>query len=49
MTEEVLLQGCLKNDASAQQELYQRYSPKMLSVSGFIQILLGLVLWTVLF
>ena len=32
MTEEVLLQGCLKNDATAQQELYQRYSPKMLSV-----------------
>ncbi len=32
MTEEVLLQGCLENDASAQQELYQRYSPKMLSV-----------------
>ena len=32
MTEEVLLQGCIKNDASAQQELYQRCSPKMLSV-----------------
>jgi len=32
MTEEVLLQGCIKNDATAQQELYQRYSPKMLSV-----------------
>ena len=32
MTEEVLLQGCIANDASAQQELYQRYSPKMLSV-----------------
>ena len=32
MTEEVLLQGCIVNDASAQQELYQRYSPKMLSV-----------------
>ena len=32
MTEEVLLQGCLNNDATAQQELYQRYSPKMLSV-----------------
>lgn len=32
MTEEVLLQGCLKNDATAQHELYQRYSPKMLSV-----------------
>lgn len=32
MTEEVLLQGCLNNDAYAQQELYYRYSPKMLSV-----------------
>ena len=32
MTEEMLLQGCLKNDASAQQELYYRFSPKMLSV-----------------
>ena len=32
MTDEVLLQGCLKNDAYAQQELYYKYSPKMLSV-----------------
>lgn len=32
MTEEVLLQGCLNNDATAQQELFHRYSPKMLSV-----------------
>jgi RNA polymerase sigma-70 factor (ECF subfamily) len=32
MTEEMLLSGCLKNDAIAQQELYYRYSPKMLSV-----------------
>ena len=32
MTEEVLLQGCLQNDATAQQELYMKYSPKMLSV-----------------
>lgn len=32
MTEELLLQACLKNDASAQHEMYQRYSPKMLSV-----------------
>lgn len=32
MTEELLLQGCYRNDAMAQQELYQRYSPKMLSV-----------------
>jgi RNA polymerase sigma-70 factor (ECF subfamily) len=32
MTEELILQGCQKNDAAAQQVLYQRYSPKMLSV-----------------
>lgn len=32
MTEEALLTGCLQNDASAQRELYSRYSPKMLSV-----------------
>jgi RNA polymerase sigma factor (sigma-70 family) len=32
MTEELLLQGCLQKDAIAQQELYQRYSPKMLTV-----------------
>jgi len=32
MTDEVLLQGCLKNDAYAQQELYYKYSPKMLTV-----------------
>lgn len=32
MTEEALLTGCLQNDASAQRELYARYSPKMLSV-----------------
>ena len=32
MTEEVLLQGCLHKDAGAQQEFYNRYSPKMLSV-----------------
>jgi RNA polymerase sigma-70 factor (ECF subfamily) len=32
MTEEVLLQGCLHKDAVAQQEFYNRYSPKMLSV-----------------
>lgn len=32
MTEEVLLRGCLIKDPLAQQELYQRYSPKMLSV-----------------
>lgn len=32
MTEEMLLQGCLDHDATAQQELYYRFSPKMLSV-----------------
>jgi RNA polymerase sigma-70 factor (ECF subfamily) len=32
MTEDLLIQGCLRNEASAQQELYYRYSPKMLSV-----------------
>jgi RNA polymerase sigma-70 factor (ECF subfamily) len=32
MTEEAILQGCLKNQAAAQKELYNRYSPKMLAV-----------------
>ncbi|MDB5229732.1 MAG: sigma-70 family polymerase sigma factor [Chitinophagaceae bacterium] len=32
MTEEALITGCLQNDPSAQRELYNRYSPKMLSV-----------------
>lgn len=32
MTEEMLVNACLNNNATAQQELYQRYSPKMLSV-----------------
>lgn len=32
MTEEAILKGCLKNDAPAQRELYNRYSPKMLAV-----------------
>jgi RNA polymerase sigma-70 factor (ECF subfamily) len=32
MTEEAILQGCLKNSAAAQRELYNRYSPKMLAV-----------------
>lgn len=32
MTEEAILQGCLNNDAAAQRELYNRYSPKMLAV-----------------
>lgn len=31
MTEEAILQGCLKNHAAAQKELYNRYSPKMLA------------------
>jgi len=32
MTEEAILKGCLENDAVAQRQLYNRYSPKMLSV-----------------
>jgi RNA polymerase sigma factor (sigma-70 family) len=32
MTEEAILEGCLKNHAAAQKELYNRYSPKMLAV-----------------
>ncbi|MCO5239512.1 MAG: sigma-70 family RNA polymerase sigma factor [Chitinophagaceae bacterium] len=32
MTEEAMLKGCLRNQTAAQQELYYRYSPKMLSV-----------------
>ena len=32
MTEEALLKGCLNNDPSAQRELYNRYSAKMLAV-----------------
>ncbi len=32
MTEEAILRGCLKNEAAAQKELYNRYSPKMLAV-----------------
>ena len=32
MTEEAILQGCLRNDAAAQKELYSRFSPKMLAV-----------------
>src|SRR6201982_2575362 len=31
MTEEAILQGCLKNQAAAQRELYNKYSPKMLA------------------
>jgi len=32
MTEQSILAGCLNNDPSAQRELYNHYSPKMLSV-----------------
>lgn len=32
MTEQTIIAGCLQNDAAAQRELYNRYSPKMLSV-----------------
>lgn len=32
MTEEMILQGCLKNNAVAQEALYNRFSPKMLGV-----------------
>jgi RNA polymerase sigma-70 factor (ECF subfamily) len=32
MTEEAILQGCLNKSATAQRELYNRYSPKMLAV-----------------
>lgn len=32
MTEEYLIAGCVHNEPAAQRELYNRYSPKMLSV-----------------
>lgn len=32
MTEEYIIAGCLHNEPSAQRELYNRFSPKMLSV-----------------
>ncbi|HRI22170.1 MAG TPA: sigma-70 family RNA polymerase sigma factor [Panacibacter sp.] len=32
MTEQAIIAGCLQNDASTQRELYNRYSPRMLSV-----------------
>ena len=32
MTEEAILKGCINNDAAAQRELYNKYSPKMLAV-----------------
>jgi RNA polymerase sigma factor (sigma-70 family) len=31
MTEEAILHGCIKNEAGAQKELYQKYSTKMLA------------------
>lgn len=32
MTEEAIIKGCIKNQATAQRELYLQYSPKMLAV-----------------
>ena len=32
MTEEQMLVGCIKNNATAQEELYHRFSPRMLGV-----------------
>ncbi len=32
MTEQSIIAGCLHNDAASQKELYNKYSPKMLSV-----------------
>ena len=32
MTEELMLSGCLKNNAAAQDALYCRFSPRMLGV-----------------
>jgi RNA polymerase sigma factor (sigma-70 family) len=32
MTEEAMIKGCISNDSAAQQEMYSRFSPKMLSV-----------------
>jgi RNA polymerase sigma factor (sigma-70 family) len=32
MTEELILAGCLKNDAASQEALYNRFSPRMLGV-----------------
>jgi RNA polymerase sigma factor (sigma-70 family) len=32
MTEEAILKGCVRNEAAAQRELYNQYSPKMLAV-----------------
>jgi RNA polymerase sigma factor (sigma-70 family) len=33
MTEQSIIAGCLNNDSASQRELYNKYSPKMLSVS----------------
>jgi RNA polymerase sigma-70 factor (ECF subfamily) len=33
MTEQSIIAGCTNNDAASQRELYNKYSPKMLSVS----------------
>jgi RNA polymerase sigma-70 factor (ECF subfamily) len=32
MTEQIIISGCMHNDAASQRELYNRYSPKMLSL-----------------
>src|SRR5215211_3950751 len=32
MTEQTILAGCIQNNPAAQRELYNRYSPRMLSV-----------------
>lgn len=32
MDSELLIQGCIKNDAASQRELYNRYSPMLLSI-----------------
>lgn len=32
MTEEIMIQGCLDNSPTAQEELYNRFSPRMLGV-----------------
>src|SRR6185436_9725067 len=32
MTEELMLAGCLRNNAAAQEALYNRFSPRMLGV-----------------
>ena len=32
MTEELMLAGCIRNNAAAQEALYNRFSPRMLGV-----------------